>query len=115
MIKHLFKNICINCITLADPLFVQLKTCWAFAIKTPGGIDTVVAASTFVVPFTFIYVCVEKNIMKKSINGENNCQTKQNKKHKLIIITILIIIMITTTTKKTKQNKKKSTGKQIIK
>lgn len=108
MIKHLFKNICINCITLADPLFVQLKTCWAFAIKTPGGIDTVVAASTFVVPFTFIYVCVEKNIMKKSINGENNCQTKQNKKHKLII-------MITTTTTKTKQNKKKSTGKQIIK
>ena len=80
MIKHLFKNICINCITLADPLFVQLKTCWAFAIKTPGGIDTVVAASTFLVPFTFIYVCVEKNIMKKSINGENNCQTKQNKK-----------------------------------
>ena len=103
-------------ITLADPLFVQLKTCWAFAIKTPGGIDTVVAASTFVVPFTFIYVCVEKNIMKKSINGENNCQTKQNKKQKLIIITILIIIMITITKKnKTKQNKKKSTGKQIIK
>lgn len=78
MIKHLFKNICINCITLADPLFVQLKTCWAFAIKTSGGIDTVVAASTFVVLFTFIYVCAE-NIMKKSINGENNCQTNQTK------------------------------------
>ena len=78
MVKHLFKNICINSITLADPLFVQLKTCWAFAIKTPGGIDTVVAASTFVVLFTFIYVCVE-NIMKKSINAENNCQTNQTK------------------------------------
>ena len=46
-------------VTLAGRPIVQLKTCSAFAMITSNGIFTVVATSTFIVLFTFIYVCVE--------------------------------------------------------